>query len=317
MWFKNVHLFQFAEKFDYTAEELEQKLKESAYAPCPPVSPQTMGWVSPFSDEVNAPLVYGAEGQILFALKIEKKLLPATVVRDHVLEAIKKIERTEKRKIYKREKEGIKEEIYHTLLPRAFSRFSKIYGCIDLQKQWITVDVANRQMAELFTTHLRKTLGSLKINPPDISQPSLTMTEWLATQTEPEEISIKETCVLQNPRNEKGQVRFSQQDLYADPVQAFIKDEHFYVTQLAFNWQEHLACVMKDDFSFHQISYGESVEMRAQDILTESPDQRLATDFTIMSQTLREFLTRMFVIFADKEDEKSSKRIGHAEAVAA
>lgn len=56
---------------------------------------------------------------------------------------IEKLEGEQGRKLKKTEKDSLKDEVLHTLLPRAFSRFSQTWLWIDMANGLIMVDAAS------------------------------------------------------------------------------------------------------------------------------------------------------------------------------
>ncbi|MRF43944.1 recombination-associated protein RdgC, partial [Escherichia coli] len=69
------------------------------------------------------------------------------------------------RKLKKTKKATLKDEVVHTLLPRAFSKFSQTFIWLDLDKQLVIVDSGSAKRAEDHLALLRKTLGSLPVVP--------------------------------------------------------------------------------------------------------------------------------------------------------
>src|SRR5690606_23539546 len=114
---------------------------------------------------IGSTLVHSANGALLICLREEKKLLPASVVREALDERIREVEDREMRKVRKREREQLKEEIIFELLPRAFTRSTNTYGYIDTQAGMVVVDASTWRKAEHFTERLRDALGSLPIAP--------------------------------------------------------------------------------------------------------------------------------------------------------
>ncbi|MBQ4797289.1 recombination-associated protein RdgC, partial [Pectobacterium versatile] len=73
---------------------------------------------------------------------------------------IDKLEGEQHRKLKKTEKDALKDDVLHSLLPRAFSRFSQVSLWIDTANHLIMVDAASAKKAEDTLALLRKTLGS-------------------------------------------------------------------------------------------------------------------------------------------------------------
>ncbi len=136
------------------------------------------GWVSPMGSHSDA-LTHTANGQIVICARKEEKILPSPVIKQALEAKILKLEADQGRKL-KTEKDSLKDEVLHSLLPRAFSRFSQTMMWIDTVNGLIMVDCASAKKAEDTLALLRKTLGSLPVVPLALENPiELTLTEWV------------------------------------------------------------------------------------------------------------------------------------------
>src|SRR5690554_6282353 len=127
MWFRNARVFRFTKPFNITAEELEEKLAADAFKPCGPQETARHGWVPPLGKHGEL-LVHSANGYHLVALRKEEKVVPAPVVKEMVEERAEAIELEQGRKVRKKEKDELKEDIMLELLPRAFSRNRRTFA---------------------------------------------------------------------------------------------------------------------------------------------------------------------------------------------
>src|SRR5690348_4406571 len=127
MWFKQVTLLQLPDSFRYQAQTLAQKLEPLAFSPCLPSLPMSQGWVSPANDE-EAPLAQTINGYTMLCLQIEEKILPMSYVNQELLKKLKEIEAQEGRRPRQKEKFAMKDQLIATLLPRAFSKLTRVYG---------------------------------------------------------------------------------------------------------------------------------------------------------------------------------------------
>src|SRR4051812_26382186 len=108
MWFKQIQLFQLPNLIDCNLETLLQNLEPLRFRACPSSLPSAYGWVSPV-DEDDAPLVRSINGNMMLCLKIEEKILPATVIRQELNEKLKELENLRGEKVRQKEKLRIKD----------------------------------------------------------------------------------------------------------------------------------------------------------------------------------------------------------------
>ena len=142
MWFKNLQIYRFTRPFDLTVEQLETQLEACAFTPCGSQDISRFGWVKPLG-KFGSTLTHAASGHILLCARKEEKMLPGTVVKEMLAEKVEAIEFEQGRALKKKEKEALKEEIMHTLLPRAFSRTSQTFAWINPADNLMVVDAGS------------------------------------------------------------------------------------------------------------------------------------------------------------------------------
>ncbi|WP_119342652.1 recombination-associated protein RdgC [Facilibium subflavum] len=305
MWFKNLALFEFTSPFDVDVETVEARLNDYRFVPCSSHAPTSMGWVAPAGGE--APLVHAAQGFVMVAFQIQEKIVPAGVIKEMLDEKVEEIELRETRKVKKKEKDALKEEIYQSLLPRAFTKNSIIYAYIDTIKGWLVINASSAKKAEVLTVNLRKALGSLKIRIPEVLPVSMLLTQWLKTNEYPVDFSIEDQCVLQDNQDASGLIRCQRQNLFTDDIQSLI-DSGREVIQLALSWQEKVSFVLNDEFMIKSLKFLELIQDQVNDIVSETKAERFDADFAIMTETLREFIDGLMQVFSkenrvEKTDE--------------
>ena len=116
MWFKNLQVYRFTRPFELTAEQLETQLEACAFTPCGSQDASRFGWTRPLG-KFGSTLTHAAAGQILLCARREDKILPTTVIKEALAEKVEAIKYDEGRPLKKKEKEALKEELLHTLLP--------------------------------------------------------------------------------------------------------------------------------------------------------------------------------------------------------
>lgn len=302
MWFKQVQLFQLTTPIQSSPNALAEKLEPLAFKPCLPSMPSSTGWVSPI-DEDDAPLARGINGCIMICLQIEEKILPGTVVTQALKDKIKQIELSEARKMRQKEKQSFKDEVIHTLLPRAFSKFTRIYAYIDTRNGWLILNSISSSKSELFTSMFKKSLGDV-IVPIDVIKPSTILTYWLKDKDYPSSFSIEKACVLQDPNQQNRMIRCQQQDLFVDSIQSLVKDG-CEVIQMALCWHDRINFVVAEDFALRSIRLSDDDLADLKDEM-ETKQQKFDADFVMMTETFAGFLNDLLKVF-DKNRQAEQK----------
>ncbi len=299
MWFKNIRVFQFQDPIKYQPEQIAQQLQEITFQPCPKSLPFSMGFVSPTGDE-EAPLVHGSNGFMMIRLRIEEKILPPAVVREKLDEKIKELEQARDRKVYKDEKERLKDEIYERLLAKAFTKSSYVNAIIDSETNYLIIDSASSKKQAQFISLLNRCIANPVFAPKLHSVPQI-LTQWIRHNDHPSSFYIENACVLKDISEDGGVIRLKKQDLGSDAIQSFLKDG-YRATQLSLEWSEQISFTLKEDFSISGVRFLEAVKDLAKDGMSETPEQRFATNFIIMSETLQQFLNDLLPCFIEEED---------------
>ncbi len=295
MWFKNIQLFQLEEAMP-SAAELEALLSSLPFQPCASLLPNSLGFVAPIGEEEDAPLVHAYGPYLLFCVKVEEKILPPSVVREQLAVQVRDLENRQQRKLYRDEKLRLQEDLYHTLLGQAFSRSSKLYAYLDTRLGYVVLDNSSQKRADQFISLYSKCVGEYPIFAPEIHSPCVLMTRWLKSQKLPNQLSLGNSCVLQNLNHERSQARFSFTDLMSEGVQKVLHQDG-QVLQLGLTWHEHLQFTLKQDFTIASIKFLEGLEVGKADRPAETAAEQAAADFAIMAETLHQFLEALLPSF--------------------
>ncbi|WP_017445236.1 recombination-associated protein RdgC [Gayadomonas joobiniege] len=291
MWFKNALMYRFTQTPEFSPESLEQQLQEFSFKPCANTEVQSIGWAPALSPKTEA-LVHASGQAYLINLKKQEKVLPAAVVKELLDEKIELIQEQEDRKVKGKEKQTMKEELIHTLLPQAFSKSSFLRALIVPQAGWIFVESASHNKAEELLAHLRKTLSSLPVVPPEseVGIPVI-LTDWMRGQ-HPTDFVLGAEVELKDFADDEGVLRCKNLALDSDDLQNHL-DNGKMVTRLAVEWKETLSCLIGEDASIKRIQFSDVIKEQNEDITDEDKLARLDADFTLMAGELTAFAERL------------------------
>ena len=296
MWFKNLCVFRLTEAFTLPPEELEQKLEAISFRPCGLHEESSFGWTSPLGKSSHQ-LVHGANGFLMLCGKKEERVLPAAVVNELVQEKILEKEEQRARKLSKKERTEIKDELIFELLPKAFTFSRNIYAYIDPKGGWLVVDAASAKSAEDLLSLLRKCLGSLPAVPLNtIEKPATTMTHWLLNNQAPDDITIEDECELRSPEEAGGIIRCKRQDLTLPEIKNHL-DTGKEVIKLAVSWADRISFIIDENLSIKRLRFLDLIQDQAADIETGDEAAQFDVDFSIMSAELANFLPRLMELF--------------------
>lgn len=295
MFFKNIILYQMVVPFALEADELNICLQKDAYMPCSRSENASYGWVSPYESN-NTLFVHSLKDYYLVAFCKEEKILPSSVIKDELNKKITILEQREDRTIYHKEKKSLREEVIINLRQQAFSRKKIIHAYIDKKQNWLIVDTSNKNKAEEICSHLRKSLGSLKLAlPATIKQPENTMTSWILNKKEPPYFNIENNCDMLDPKQKMSMIKCQEQDLNADEIIGHLSRGK-QIVKLALNWQEKISFEFNDDLRIRKIKFLNLIQERRSE-KHKSHQEQLDTHFAIMTGEFSLFLPDLWALF--------------------
>ncbi|NIB44021.1 recombination-associated protein RdgC [Pseudomaricurvus alkylphenolicus] len=302
MWFKNLLLYRFTAPVDLDPENLPQLLRDNEFTPCGRQDTSKYGWVSPMGD-LSEELLHAANGCYMFCARREEKVLPAAVIREKLDDRVKTIEHREDRRVHRKEKETLKEEIIFDCLPQAFTRSQRTYGYVDAHNGWLCIDASSYAKAEEWMKLLRDSLGSLPVVPVQVSEsPAIIMTSWLRGEPLPEDLELGTECELREQREEGSVVRCKKQELLADEIEPHLNAGK-HVVKLALEWDESLQLLLADDLAIKRLKFGEQLVSEAQDSADGDKAAQFDADFALMTATFARFIPQLLSYFGDTRQD--------------
>jgi recombination associated protein RdgC len=296
MWFKNLQLYRLAQPFDFSPEQLDERLRGGEFSGCGRMDMLSSGWAPPLGRH-GQQLVHAASGYIMISLRKEEKIIPAGVVRQLLEDKVAEITETEQREVYRREKQRMKESIIVELLPRALSRISNLFAYIDVRNGLLVVDSPSSTKAETLVSQLRTTLGRFPAAPVSTRLSlSAVMTRWLSGESLPQGFVLGEECELKHPQPDGGVVSCKHQDLNSAEVFNHIKGGKR-VVRLALLWRERLSCVIHEDLAIKRLRFEDVISEAAQEGGDDDPATRFDLDFSLMALELAEFFPALLEAF--------------------
>ncbi|HET6631472.1 MAG TPA: recombination-associated protein RdgC [Rhodanobacteraceae bacterium] len=306
MFFRNLTLFRFSAAAGRELGHLDEALASHTLHPCGPLEPATRGFVSPLGRDEEA-LTRTLDQRTLFSLGGEDKILPATVVNEEVAARTRALAAREQRRIGGRKRREIKQEVIDELLPRAFSKPSRLDAYVDRKQGWLVIDSASRKAAEGLLTALRQALESFPALPLAPGEtPRAILTDWLARGKLPDGLSLGDACELRDPTSASGAVvRCQRQDLASGEIREHLRTGK-QVFQLGLEFDGRLGFVLGEDLVVRKLRFNDVVTEELGDVAPESAAAELDAKFALMSLELERLLGRLSTWFKLPRPESST-----------
>ena len=300
MWFKNIRLYCFTKPFELSPEDLESRLSKKHFQPCSSHDKTRMGWISPIGKDGEM-LTHVVGDYIMICAQRQDRILPASVVRDATDEKVAELEDRQGRKIYRKEKQQIQEEIFATLLPRAFTRNQQVFAYLGPKENLLVINTVSAPRAEEFISLLRESIGSLSVALPGSKRaPGDVMTRWLKEQQASHKFQIEEDCEFYDPLDGSNVVQCKGQDLFADEIQTHLSAGK-QVKKLGVSWKGLLSCIIADDLTVKRLKF-KDIKEENESFEDESAAQKFDQEFALMTLELSGFFKSFFSAFGGLDD---------------
>ena len=304
MWFKNLRLYRLTEAWSLSADELNEKLAEFCFNPCGSLDPLRYGFEPPLGRH-GSEYVHVTNGYIMICAKKQEKILPSGVIKEQLEEKVLALSEAEGRPIGRKERDGMKDEIIFSLLPRAFTKSSLDFAYIAPQEKLIVVNAGSAKRAEDLLSKLREALGSLRCLPITAKNlPTQVMTHWLRERSASHQLSLGEECELQAAKDGRV-IRCKAQDLTADEILSHL-DSGMHVSKLALTWKEAIHFVVDDQLALKRLKFEDSISEQANERNPESKAEQFDADFAIMALELKAFIVDVVAAFGGEDDSAYS-----------
>lgn len=295
MWFRNLRIYTLASDF-VMPEQLEQALEPMRFKPCGRSDRASFGWASPFGRDSEV-LSHKIGHCYLVTARKEEKVLPSSVVNGQLDELVAQQEAELARKLPSKEKQAMKEDLIHRLLPQAFSKFKHIGAMIDTQLGIVVVDASSASAAEDLLGLLRNSFGALPVKPWFAEQPTeLYFTQFLRQQQLVDGFEFGAEVELRDANDSGAVVRCRQHDLSGTEIETHLAHNK-QVTKLALLWQQRLQFVLEQDLAIKRFKPTDVLIDEQDKLVDATPEQRVDADFALLSGEIAQLFPQLVGLF--------------------
>ncbi|EKF73505.1 recombination associated protein [Alcanivorax hongdengensis A-11-3] len=296
MWIRNLAVFVGDEAFGWSVAELEEALDNHRCQPCGSQTQRTDGFVPPLKGQ--DPMAYEVDGFIYCMHQETARLLPGPVIKEVLDEKVELIQQEEGRKVGRKEKAELKEQITFELMPRAFTRSRRTGVLIDTRRRRILVDSASAPRAEEVVASLRKALGTLPVTyPAPKAAPYTSFSNWLRKPSLlPEGYTLGDRCELKGTKDEGAAVRFTAVDLGQEEILAHL-DTGMVAVRVNLAWQDAMELDVNDKLEIKRIRPLDQLKENIDALEADDAVAELQAQMTLQGTVLRDALDSLYEYF--------------------
>jgi recombination associated protein RdgC len=294
MWFKNCHIYRLTTPFSFSAETFADKLAEKRFAPCSRQAEESVGWVSPIHRNKDY-LVHAANGCILFCLRREQKVIPASAIKEALEERVEAIQEEMGRKVYSKEKQSLKEDILSQMLPHAFARSTHVMAYFDTKNQFLVINAGSDVVADLVFSQLVETIGSFgAVKLVAKENPALILNSWLENGL-PQDFELSGDYELKDPQDERV-AKFKDNES-ENPVLADLLEDGYWVNKLGVRYKGAFRAMLLPELTVKSIKFTDELLAENDDVEAEDKLVKFDADYVLMTTTLAQFINALIKLF--------------------
>lgn len=297
MFFKNALIYTLSNAFNYSGEELSEKLSAMAFVPCGKMGLKRSGFAPPI--EGGELLTHAVGDFISICLKTEEKVLPSSVVNEATKAKIKAISDNEGRRISRKERDLIKEEVVFELLPRAFTKSKSLYAYIDKKDGVIVVDSSSEARAEELLTMVREALDGLSCIPFGngaancVRQSLNALVDSSLDSDILNGFKVLASAVLKD--KDDGSVKLRNVDVFSSEVESY-RASGMSVVKLAMELNG-ISFEVSENLSFSGIKFDTEITDKSGDRNPETSAEEFDADLFVMTAELRGLISAIKNLF--------------------
>lgn len=292
MWIKNLNIFQSESRLSWTPAEIEARLSDALCPPCGSQTLSTVGFAPALKGQ--SAMTEHVDGMIYALHQETSRLLPGPVIAEAVEGKVEVIEAEQGRRLGRRERGEIKDEVIFDLLPKAFTRSRHTAILIDLENNRVWVDCAAAKKAEDIVSVLREALGTLPVVPlsPSVA-PAALLTQWLRDPSSmPEGLSLGDRCELQGSGDEQAVVRCTAVDLHTEEILAHLA-AGMQVSKLNLCWDDALEFELDEKLAIKRIRPLDQINDSLETLDAEDAALELQARLALQAGALRQLMKRL------------------------
>jgi recombination associated protein RdgC len=243
-WYSSLYAFKLNTKIN---EDSFKEIENFKIPKIGEVDREVHGWDSVIDD---GELHVKTGGSFMLNLRIDKKKVPSSTLKNEVKKRVKKLEAQGGEKINKK---AVKEQVEAELMKVAFVESKEIQGYVDSTNKYVVINSNSSKDIDLFTDLLRETLNNdLDIDLIEVDfEITEVLTTWLTEKEAKEPFELGEDCTL-NDSMTGSKASFSRQDLSSDEIDVLITSGKK-VSELALSWDERVDFSLSNEFKIKKI----------------------------------------------------------------
>lgn len=284
MFFKNLKVYRLKD-WRLSANELNDSLSKLQYTEGSATTFENSGWAPP-CESPSLDLVNAVGQQYLLSLRMDRKLLPSSVINKFAKAKASEIEQQQGYKPGRKQMKEIKEQVTDELLPKAFTVSSDVRVWIDTANNWLVIDSPSSTKCDQVIEILAKTIEPFPVIPlyTELS-PAAAMTQWLVEDEAPVSFTIDQETELRSSSESKATIKYVRQSIKPDEAERHVVDGK-QVSRLALTWNDRVSFVLTDGLDIKRVTPLDVLKDQSSQVHAEDAAEAFDGEFALMAGEL-------------------------------
>jgi recombination associated protein RdgC len=263
-FYKNAAMAHITSSRMLLRDDIEEALAKMLFRPLEKQQRISEGFVSPVTVLPADELTYTVNQCVFFAYRSDEKVIPKSAINQLVAAKAKEIEEKEQRKVGRKERKILQEQVLDEVTPNALPKQSLLRGYFDLRQRMLVVDSTSPKKLEELHGHLRSNLfisngGGIAFQLLNVNATmSAVMSSWLLEGYTPGNFTIDDEGEIIAAGGEGAQIKIAKQDMEASDITQLLQAGRV-VRKLAMTWNDRIGFVVATGFNLSKLHWHEKV----------------------------------------------------------
>lgn len=275
---KNLRFYRVLSDWPSNETDLSSQLENAAFKPCSAFSERSMGFEPPV-DNASDLLCRHLAGADLFQLRLQSRILPVAAVKEALAERVAAFVNRTGQDPSRKEKRGLKDEVYADLLPKALLKSDRIPAFYIAADHILAIATPSAANAERVLDTLRGALGSMRAVPLEFKQPAHGLMTRIFLGDGPAEFALGRECRMKDLSDPGSTVSWLDMDLADSAVRVHVKSG-LSIDRVGVQFNGLLRCTLDQELVVRKLRL-EGIE-ELDDLDVEDPLVRHDAEFTLL-----------------------------------
>ena len=292
--FNNFVVYRLTREVDLSS--LPDQVSVNEFKPLGDHDMSSMGFVPSVAGEN---LYYSRLGKTLLTIKKEEKIIPGAFLKKELAKRVAKFEEMMSKKSSKAEKDSLKDEVLHSLIPKAFTKEKFNRVLIDTLSSMVIVEAKSNKSAEDALALVRKTLGSFPVIPVNCNGDLESKLTDLATGDNAlSKAIVLDEVTLKSVLEDGGEVKCKKQEVISDEISGHIESGKR-VTSIALMYDDRIKFTIDSDMRFSKVKFTDVLINQNDDIEKEDVQSRFNADFVLFTSEMKSLIEYILQSFGE------------------